>query len=111
MKVRILVSFSIVVLLLIFLLQGVGIYRAYCDHVKETQAILDDCFEQSFVEGIGGQVNSLPLAVGTVTHMNFMPYSMYLSKKMKESKNEMTLYFAQQTSVILQKCIMLRNFL
>lgn len=103
MKARILISFSIVVLLLIFLLQGVGIYRAYGNHVKETQSILNDCFEQSFVEGIGGQVNSLPLAVGTVTHLNFMPYSMYLSKKMKESKNEMTLYFAQQTSVILQK--------
>lgn len=38
MKIRVLISFSIVVLLLIFLLQGVGIYRAYCDHVKETQA-------------------------------------------------------------------------
>lgn len=103
MKVRTLISFSIVVLLLIIFLQGVGIYRVYGDHVRETQSILDDCFEQSFVEGINGQVNSLPLAKGTVTHLNFIPYSMYLSKKMNESKNEITLYFAQQTSVIIQK--------
>lgn len=103
MKVRTLIPFSIVVLLLMLLLQGAGIYRAYCDHVKEIQSILDDCFEQSFIEGIDRQVASLPLAEGTITHLNFMAYSMYLSKKITESKNEPSLYFAQQTSVILQK--------
>lgn len=102
MKVRTLISLSIVLLLLILSLQSVGLYRVHDDYVKETEATLNDCFEQSFIEAVQVQVNALPLHKGTYTHLNFMPYSM-LNSYMSKSKNGYSFYAAQQTSSVLQR--------
>ena len=73
MKIRIVILLSSITLLLIFSFQGIGMYHAYKSQVSRTKYFFSDCFERAFIEAMDGQVNSLPLADGTYTHLIYAP--------------------------------------
>lgn len=97
MKIRTLVSISVVALLLIVALQCVGMYYAHRNLMQATKQTLDQCFEKAFIEVVDNQLNRLPLPPGTVTHFIYAPYSM------KFDQDDFYFYGYQQTSAILQK--------
>ena len=100
MKIRIVILLSSITLLLIFSFQGIGMYHAYKSQVSRTKYFFSDCFERAFIEAMDGQVNSLPLADGTYTHLIYAPCRL---RSVSEEVNGLLFYGAQQTSAILQK--------
>lgn len=80
MKVRTVVTFSIISLLFIVLIQVGGMIYAYRNQMKEVEKTLNDCFQLSFMETVDNVVNRMDYPDGTVIGFIYAPESMRLSE-------------------------------
>ena len=96
MKAKYVIAASVCTLLLLVFLQGAGMRYAYTSLMERSRVSFDACFKQAFCEQADEQVNLLPYPAGTMTHLTYVPDSLHLGEA------DRLLYYAQQTSAILQ---------
>lgn len=96
MNVKHILGLSFCTLLLIILFQQAGVWFAYHTQMQKTEAVLASSFKETFILVTDAQVNRLPYAEGTLTHMVYAPDSLRLNDEDRQ------FYYAEQTSVVLQ---------
>lgn len=96
MNVKHILGLSFCTLLLIILFQQAGVWFAYHSQMQKAEAVLAASFKETFILVTDAQVNRLPYAEGTLTHMVYAPDSLHLSDEDRQ------FYYAEQTSTILQ---------
>lgn len=96
MNVKHILGLSFCTLLLIILFQQTSVWFAYHSQMQKAEAVLAASFKETFILVTDAQVNRLPYAEGTLTHMVYAPDSLHLSDEDRQ------FYYAEQTSTILQ---------
>lgn len=96
MNVKHILGLSFCTLLLIILFQQAGVWFAYHSQMQKAEAVLAASFKETFILVTDAQVNRLPYAEGTLTHMVYAPDSLHLNDEDRQ------FYYAEQTSTILQ---------
>lgn len=96
MKVKNILYLSVCALLLTSIFQRAGVWFAYRSQMQKADATLDACFKEAFTLATDAQINRLPYPEGTVTHMVYAPDSLQLNIEDRQ------LYYAEQTSAVLQ---------
>lgn len=104
MKARTVISFSIVGLLFIVLVQVGGMVYAYHAQMKEAEQSLNKCFRIAFTETVDNMVNTLPYPNGTVVNLISAPKRMHLDQ------NEFNFIGSEQTAWILQRVYKVKGF-
>ena len=99
MNVKHILGLSFCTLLLIILFQQAGVWFAYHTQMQKTEAVLASSFKETFILVTDAQVNRLPYAEGTLTHMVYAPDSLRLNDEDRQ------FYYAEQTSVVLTRMV------
>lgn len=96
MNVKHILGLSFCTLLLIILFQQAGVWFAYHSQMQKAEAVLASSFKETIILVTDAQVNRLPYAEGTLTHMVYAPDSLHLNDEDRQ------FYYAEQTSMVLQ---------
>ena len=104
MKVRTVVTFSIVSLLFVILVQVAGMIYAYHTQMKEVEKSLNDCFEIAFMETVDNIVNKLDYPDGTVIGYIYAP------RRLNRSINEFFFHGSEQVASQLRKVYKVKEF-